>query len=78
MNPHTGHLVSDITTIEREFRTDYVPLPDQLNRAARRALRGREETHVSLTSGGMLSKFAAEQRRAKRKAAKASRKRNRT
>lgn len=78
MNPMTGHLVSDINTIDDRFRADYAPVPDSLNRAARRKLAGRPEARVSLTSGGKLSKHAAEQRRAKRKAEKAARARNRT
>ena len=55
----------------------YVPVPPELNRAAKRKLAGKDEAYVSLTSGGELSKWAAKQRKAKRKIAAESRKKNR-
>ena len=45
----------------------YTPLPDELEHAAHCALDGKEETHISMTSGGKLSKWAAIERKAKRK-----------
>ena len=79
MDPNTGHLVANAQQLPEDVRGSYVPIPARLNRAARRKLDGRPEAHVSLTSGGALSQFAAQQRKAKakRKAAKASRARNR-
>lgn len=79
MDPNTGHLVGNTQHLPEHLRGDYVPVPEHLNRAARRKLAGKTEAYVSLTSGGALSRFAAQQRKAKRKAkaAKASRKRNR-
>ncbi|HML23557.1 MAG TPA: hypothetical protein PKD09_18010 [Aggregatilinea sp.] len=55
----------------------YIPIPPELNRAARRKLAGHSQATVSLTSGGKLSKWAAKQRKAKRKVAKDSRRKNR-
>lgn len=79
MQPSTGHLVSNIEDLPESVRGDYVRVPAHLNRAARRKLDGKPEAYVSLTSGGALSQFAAQQRKrkAKRKAVKAARKRNR-
>jgi hypothetical protein len=76
VNPYTGHLVrlQDNETPPEQYEI----LPEQLNRAARRKLAGKNEATVSLTSGGKLSKWAAEKRKSKRKMAKASRKRNRS
>ena len=86
MNPNTGHLVRGMSFAEHAMRGDYVPVPPELQRAADIKLRGFDEAHVSLTSGGKLSKFAAVHRREQRakadnrtksKMARASRKRNR-
>lgn len=79
MNPDTGHLVRIDTEEERRLlaRAGYIPLPEELIQAARRKLAGKKEAQVSLTSGGELSKWAAEQRKKKReqrKKAKAKRK----
>lgn len=60
-------------------------LPPEYHEAARRKLAGRREAYVSLTSGGKLSMWAAQQRKkkrenerkARRNMAKASRRRNR-
>lgn len=79
MNPNTGELVTNelLEKLEPEKKQGFVPVPSELNRGARRKLAGRESATVSLTSGGKLSKFAAEQRKAKRKAAKAGRRASR-
>lgn len=76
MQVNTGHLVSAefLERLTAEKRADYVEVPKGLDRAARRALKGRSETHISLTSGGKLSRFAAEKRKAKRAAQKKARK----
>jgi hypothetical protein len=55
----------------------YEEVPPGLSRAARRALAGKKETKISLTSGGQLSRWAAAKRKARRKMAKESRRKNR-
>jgi hypothetical protein len=75
MAPDSGHLI-DLST--HKLQPGYEVLPDDLQGAARRALGGRSETHISKTSGGRLSRWAAGRRKeARRKMAKESRKRNR-
>ncbi len=54
----------------------YTPVPAELEKAAEKKLAGQDEAYVSLTSGGKLSKWAAKQRKAKRKKQKASRRKN--
>ena len=56
---------------------DYQPVPKELEPAAKKKLASKDEAYVSLTSGGKLSRWAAKQRKAKRKAAKMSRRKNR-
>ena len=80
MNPDTGHLVTQevLERMDEEKKKQYKPLPQRLNRAAKRKLAGKGEATVSLTSGGKLSQWAAQERKKKRrKTARASRKRNR-
>lgn len=93
MQPFTGHLVDlkqmideAATPEEKQAASDavdtlrqagYEEVPEHLNRAARRVLQGQPEAYVSLTSGGKLSKHAATRRKARRKMAKASRRKNR-
>ena len=63
----------------------YVPVPQDLLHAASLKLAGKDEATVSLTSGGKLSRFAAQKRRErtarkrrhKQKVAAGSRRRNR-
>lgn len=79
MNPETGHIVR-VDSEEEMLRlagAGYEPVPDELNRAARRKLAGRKEAYVSMNSGGKLSRWAAKKRKARRKMVKASRRRNR-
>ncbi len=81
MNSDTGHLV-DTTgfsgeQIKQLSEQGYEEVPEVLKHAATRKLNGKKEEHVSLTSGGKLSKHAAKLRKAKRKKSKSSRKRNR-
>lgn len=83
MQPHTGHLVdlesSDFKNkLEELKRNGYEKLPENLNHAASCKLAGKSEAHVSLTSGGKLSKHAAYLRKRKRQKAKASRRKNRS
>jgi hypothetical protein len=74
MSPDSGHLID---TKVHGLPSGYEVLPDDLQGAGRRALGGRSETHVSKTSGGRLSKWAAGRRKARRQMRKSSRKRNR-
>lgn len=74
MNIDTGRLI-ELT--DGEIPKGYTLVPTELNRAARRKLAGKKEAQVSLTSGGRLSRWAARQRKARRKMAKESRRRNR-
>jgi hypothetical protein len=74
MAPNTGHLVNLAVT---NLQPGYEVLPDELQGAARRVLQGRDEAYVSLTSGGKLSRWAAQRRKARRQMAKNSRKKNR-
>ena len=75
MNVDTNHLVAALRP--EELEPGYEKLPSDLDRSARAMLRGRSDAYVSRTSGGKLSRYAAKQRKAKRKAAQAARKRNR-
>lgn len=82
MNPGTGHLlVIGEGMPNREKRrmeaSGYEPVPKELEVSANKKLTGRDEAMVSLTSGGKLSKWAASRRKAKRKMAQASKRRNR-
>jgi hypothetical protein len=66
MNPYDGHLIN--LSEEQDPPTGYVEVPEQLSRAAKRKLAGRNEAHVSLTSGGKLAKFASKKRKEAREA----------
>ena len=52
-------------------------VPSELRAAAEKKLSGEDKVFVSLTSGGKLSKWAASERKRKRKAVAESRKKNR-
>lgn len=77
MNPNTGHLV-DLEKLP-EFRNapEYEPVPAHLYDEAVRRLAGKAETYVPKQSRSPLARHAAERRKAKRKAAKLARRRNR-
>ena len=80
MNPGTGHLVSSIELVPKAFQKDYALVPPDLVRAAAVKLAGKEETTVSLTSGGKLSRWAAgkrNERKARNRMVKESQRRNR-
>jgi len=68
MNPDTGHLI-DLNKIdlgkwdETLQEAGYVPIPPDLQNAAKKKLAGRPEAFVSRNSGGRLSRFATQQRR---------------
>ncbi len=69
--------LTDLETGRQELLDSYEQVPKELEAAAKKKLAGKDETVVSLTSGGKLSKWAAKRRKDKRKLAKASRKKNR-
>jgi hypothetical protein len=75
LQPYTGHLIK--LKNEYPILPGYLPVPNELQGAAEKKLAGKDEAFVSLTSGGKLSKWAAKQRKHKRKIARASKKRNR-
>ena len=56
---------------------DLAMIPDHLQDAAKKKLNGKKSAKVSFGSNGMLSKFAAKQRKKKRRTQKQSRKANR-
>lgn len=81
MHVNTGHLVTG-DELERMRKgghpvDDYTPLPPELEHDARRKLDGRGSAYVSATDPNPLSKWRREQLKAKRKAAKLARRRNR-
>ena len=97
MDVNTGHLITAdernrliSASRENEVRLkdildSYAPVPDALQKAVELKLAGKEEAMVSLTSGGKLSRWAAQERakhekdnrRNKSRMQKKSRKRNR-
>lgn len=79
MDVDTGELRRIATELDEEqaIQDGLEPVPQHLNRAARRKLGKNKTAKVSLTSGGKLSKWAAGKRKKKRKAEKAARRANR-
>lgn len=85
MNVNTGHLINSemFKTLQEAAQegninfADYTPVPEELELAAMKKLAGQQEAMVSLTSGGKLSNWARANRKARRKMARESRKRNR-
>lgn len=79
MDVDTGHLILAERSGELHslMKQGYKPVPEELNRAAKRKLAGKKEAYVSLTSGGKLSNWAAQKRKARKKISRESRKRNR-
>lgn len=89
MNVNTGHLITGANLKammdDRPLRemvdlfNQYTPVPEHLQKAAETKLAGKDEAIVSLTSGGKLSRWAAQERKKKKKQqmAKESRRRNR-
>ena len=87
MNIDTGHLKrlqaegeTEVKKLMEELKNmGYHEVPTELKGAAEKKLAGRDEAMVSLTSGGKLSKWAAQKRKERREAEKAeeaSQKRN--
>jgi hypothetical protein len=99
MNIDTGHLISgekmeELISMGNKRKEKFLKslgyqhVPKELEPAAKKKLAGKDEAYISLTSGGKLSKWAAGERKKrkkaevkknknKRKMAKASRKKNR-
>ncbi len=79
MNCDTGELrrMANLEDEPEEFRKIFTRVPEELEEAAKRKLNGSNRAFVSLTSGGKLSKFAAKERKKKRKAEKAARRNGR-
>ncbi len=82
MNTNTNMVYKDIETALGfgEKEKDLKQVPDKLQNAANRVLKKEDRAHVSVDSGGMLSKWAALNRRKKskkRRMQKQSRKANR-
>lgn len=79
MHPQTGHLVSPYIADElrESLSKGYVQVPDKLNKSAKRKLNGKKEIHIRLNNDSGLARFAAAQRKAKRKMQKLSRRKNR-
>jgi len=78
MQPNTGHLVDinklsegktkeEIEKLQEELaKIGYEEVPESHVAAAKRKLAGKSEAHISLTSGGKLSKWAAQKRKEKK------------
>lgn len=82
MNIETGHLISpEMYKAMQEAGSlnaaDYTPVPEELELAAMKKLAGEQEAMVNLASGGKLAAWARANRKARRKMARESRKRNR-
>lgn len=80
MNSGTGHLMSPeamerLRSLNAELAGGYTEVPERLSRAAKRTLAGRDEAHISLKSGGKLSRWAAHERAKKAKAKRRARSR---
>ena len=74
MNPDNGHLVDLLKMTDEEKERwlkmndgKYILVPNELHTAAMMKLNGENETYVSMHSGGKLSRWAASQRKLRRK-----------
>jgi hypothetical protein len=72
MDIDTGHLIDSEKYAQekdlspkalKDLLATYTEVPPELSRAAKQKLAGKAEAHVSLTSGGKLSQFAARVRK---------------
>ena len=75
----SGDVFKDMTD---EQRRQHTAVPDEYSHAAKVALGGKDRVHISYTSGGKLSNWAADERRKakakiKRKAARKARRKSR-
>ncbi len=69
MNPDTNELVkfSSVMNVNDLKKDGFILVPQSLEQAAKLMLRGKKSVIVSKTSGGKLSKWAAEKRREAKK-----------
>lgn len=72
MNVDTGHLIKLLP--DTKPPEGYLEVPKEMNNAVQKVLKGKQEANVSLTSGGKLSTWAAQQRKISRKQLKSKRK----
>lgn len=78
MDTGRNHLVADLSSLSEEDRRNYTRVPAHLQADAERELAGRESVYVSRNSNlKRWSERHNKKKRARAKAAKASRKRNR-
>lgn len=78
MDTRSNHLVRDVSILSEEDRRNYTRIPDHLQADAERELAGRESAYVN--RNGNLKRWAErkeKKKRARAKAARASRKKNR-
>ncbi len=73
MNPNTNHLMA--LPEDMVAPAGYIPLPEELEHAAKVKLAGKSEATVSKNSGGKLSNWAKDKR--KKKSSKVSQRKNR-
>jgi hypothetical protein len=80
MDVNRNHVVADIDSVPEEHKGNYTKIPKRLNAEARNFLAGKADGYVDPNKNSELSEWAKKEReknRAKRKAAKLARKRNR-
>lgn len=77
MQINNGHLVADMTSLPEHMADRYTAIPPRLRAEAARVLGGRRSARVDLAQRSRLAKWAAGRRRAKRKAARMARRKNR-
>ena len=67
MNTKTNEIIDlsemDKQETEKKFEDGFIPVPENLSRAARRKLGKYKSAQVSFTSGGKLSQWAAQVRK---------------
>lgn len=80
MNPDTGEIVDRLDRVTPEHQAKFHALTGSLGEQAKALLNGRQSTTIDLNGNTDLARHAAKLRakaKSKRKAAKASRQRNR-
>lgn len=70
-------LPEDVAVQQEILAQGFEEVPKELRHSAELTLKGLDSVIVSRTSGGKLSKWAAQRRKARNKMARESRKRNR-
>lgn len=82
MNPYTGELVRDLSSVSECFREQFVPVPEELRAGAEEVLGDKQSVVVTggKSSAIRLLAFAEEKKkcdRVKQKAARKARRKNR-